>query len=197
MRQLLVAAALLTSTVIATPAFAAILKYDAVLDGASESPPVSSTGSGTALVTYDSDAHTLTVEIAFKDLVGTTTVAHIHCCTATPFVGVIGVATPTPTFPGFPAGVIAGTYTMTFDLTDAGSFNPAFVTAQGSVEAAEAALAQGFAEGRAYVNIHSSFAPGGEIRGFLNEVRDVPEPGMVGLLGLGCLALGLARRRKR
>jgi hypothetical protein len=47
---------------------------------------------------------------------------------------------------------------------------------------AEAALALGLAEGKAYLNIHTSFAPGGEIRGFLNEV---PEPASLALLGVG------------
>jgi hypothetical protein len=75
--------------------------------------------------------------------------------------------TTTPTFAGFPLGVTAGTYDNTLDLTQASSFNPAFVTAQGSVANAEAALVQSLADGKAYLNIHSSVYPGGEIRGFL------------------------------
>jgi hypothetical protein len=63
---------------------------------------------------------------------------------------------------------MAGVYDMTFDLTAASSYNPAFVTANGgSVAAAEAAFLLAIAEGRAYFNVHSSFRPGGEIRGFL------------------------------
>ena len=93
---------------------------------------------------------------------------HIHCCTAVAGTSTVGVATQTPSFSGFPLGVTSGTYSRTFDLTLASSFNPSFVTANGSsVAAAEAALVAGIANGKAYLNIHSSFAAGGEIRGFL------------------------------
>jgi hypothetical protein len=47
--------------------------------------------------------------------------------------------------------------------------------------------------GRAYFNIHTSFAPGGEIRGFL---APVPEPAVLSLLGVGICAISLRRRRR-
>jgi hypothetical protein len=102
---------------------AAPITYTTALDGASETPPVASPGTGSATVTIDTVAHTLSVQVTFADLVGTTTVAHIHCCVAPP--NNAGVATALPTFPGFPAGVTAGSYDETFDLTMAASFNPA------------------------------------------------------------------------
>ena len=59
---------------------------------------------------------------------------------------------------------------QTFDMTQASSYNPAFVTLNGSFGAAEAALLAGLHAGTAYLNIHTSMFPGGEIRGFLGEI---------------------------
>lgn len=167
------------------------ITYSAALLGAAENPPNASPGTGSATVEYDPVAHTLLVDIAFSGLLGNTTAAHIHCCVDPP--ANVGVATPTPSFPGFPAGVTAGLYSQLFDLTLASSFNTAFITANGSVAGAEAALAAGLADGRAYVNIHTSLFGGGEIRGFL----DAPEPATLSLLGLGAVALVRGRRKAR
>lgn len=170
--------------------------YSTSLSGAAESPPNASPGSGTAMVTYDPLAHTLALNAIFADLLGTTTAAHIHCCTATAGTGTVGVATPTPSFPGFPLGVTSGSYSHLFDLTDTASFNAAFVTANGGTAAgAEAALATGLASGSAYFNIHTSFVPSGEIRGFLTP-SSVPEPATLSLLGLGLGALVAAGRKR-
>jgi hypothetical protein len=168
--------------------------FTADLTGPNENPPVPSDGTGTAVVTYDSLAQTLAVSTTFQDLVGTTTVAHVHCCVDAP--GNVGVATFPGTFPGFPTGVTEGVYMNSWDLTDPASYTAAFVTASGGTAAdAEAALFAGLTSGRAYVNIHTSFAAGGEIRGFL-----VPEPstGAGAALGIAALAArrrALARRR--
>ena len=126
-----------------------------------------------------------------------TTASHIHCCLASPFLpGVnVGVATTVPTFPGFPLGVTSGTYDMTFDLTLASSYNPAFVTLQGgTVAGAELALETALLAGETYINIHTSTFPGGEIRGFLGAV---PEPATWAMMLLGFAGLGFAFHKSR
>lgn len=176
------------------------ITYTASLSGASESPPVSSPGSGFTTVVYDPDLNQLTVDVSFTGLNGTVTVAHIHCCTGLPLTGNAGVATAVPSFPGFPGGGTSGTYTHIFDLMDPSSFNPAFVTSSGGTAAgAEAALAAGLAAHTAYLNIHTSFAGSGEIRGFLQAVPELDAtsgPAALALLG-GVLALARERRSSR
>ena len=134
------------------------------------------------------------LHVDFSGLTGTTTAAHIHCCTADPLTGNAGVATTVPTFSMFPLGVTAGTYDMTFDLLSASSYNPAFVTAHGGTLAlAEADMLAGLAAGTAYLNIHSSTYPAGEIRGFL-IAAPIPEPGNLAMWAMGLAGLAGVRR---
>jgi len=146
------------------------------------------TGSGTATVTIDTDTAMMRVQAEFSGLSGTTSSAHIHCCTELSGTGNAGVASVTPTFTNFPAGVMSGAYDFTYDMNQAASFNATFITANGgSPGTALAALLAGLETQRAYFNIHTSTFSGGEIRAVL-----APEPAGMALLGLG-LAL-LARR---
>jgi len=168
------------------------LAYTAPLLGSSEVPVADTPASGSVLVTIDFDLVTMRVQANFEDLIGTTTAAHIHCCT--PPGANVGVATQLPSFVGFPLDVSAGSYDQTFDMSLDSSWNPAFVAGNGgSVGSAFNVLAAALDAGNAYFNVHTSSFPGGEIRGLL---QPVPLPAAAWLMtpALGLL-VGCARRR--
>jgi hypothetical protein len=195
MKRSSLVSALFTAMLLVVAGASHAIVFKAHLDGPSENPPNDSPGTGFALVDFDTVLHEMRVQAEFSGLVAPTVAAHIHCCVDPP--GNVGVATPVPTFPGFPLGVTSGTFDMAFDLTDLDSFNPAFVAANGgSAAGAEAALFAGLSAGQAYFNIHTDPQQGGfgggEIRGFL-----VPEPGIIGLLALALGAAFAATRRRR
>ncbi|MBL8349321.1 MAG: FxDxF family PEP-CTERM protein [Burkholderiaceae bacterium] len=194
----------------AVPSMAHEVVYRAALNGASEFPTNDSAGTGSARVTFDVDLYKMRVEVSFSGLTGNTTNSHIHCCTATSglggdaaasLAGNVGVATRTPTFLDFPAGVTFGSYDKTYDMLDLGSYNPAFVTANAGgaiddlhkAQNAFDALVNGAAAGKAYLNIHSSYKSGGEIRGFL---APVPEPETYALMLAGLGLVGWAAKRR-
>ena len=174
---------------------AATLTFTANLLGSNEVPPTGSSATGTASFILNTTAQTLFISESFSGLGSNTTANHIHCCLASPFLtgSNVGVATVLPAFPGFPLGVTSGSFSTTLDLTSSASYNPAFVTAQGSLSAAEAALIAGIENGETYINIHTANFGGGEIRGFLTPT---PEPASMLLLGSGLVGL-LGMRRKR
>jgi hypothetical protein len=185
--------ALLGAFVLAQAASAGIITYETEMLGSLESPPNASPGIGFAIVTINTVAQTMEVNVSFSGLLGPSTGAHIHCCNASPGTGTSGVATTVPAFPGFPLGGTSGNYDMVLDLTSAGTYNPAFVSAQGSLSNAEAALLAGLAADKTYLNIHTTVVPGGEIRGFLVAT---PEPATILMAGAALAGLAILRRKR-
>jgi len=180
----------------AAPSMGATITYTVALSGLNESPVNASAGIGNGTVIFDTTANTMAINLTFSGLTGTTTASHIHAATAVPFTGTAGVATQTPTFAGFPLGVTSGSYTQTFDLTQVASFNAAYYSANGGTSAgATAALEAAAAAGTAYLNVHTTAFPGGEIRGFLT--LQTPEPGTFGMFGCAMAAAALLRRKLR
>src|SRR5262245_28517917 len=202
LRSLVLGIALAT---LAPLAYAAQITTTASLSGANENPPVATSATGNVSVTLDTTSHFLRVTTAFSGLTSNTTMAHIHCCTSPP--NNVGVATTTPSFVGFPLGVTAGSMDQQYDTTQAGTWNAAFITANGGTPlGAEAALAAALQQGRAYFNIHTVNFGSGEIRGFLTPSAVTPvgtgaiptlsEWGLIGLAILLAAATWVVVRRR-
>ncbi|MET0374535.1 MAG: CHRD domain-containing protein, partial [Rhizorhabdus sp.] len=139
--------------------------FIADLRGASENPPVVSPAGGSALVLFDPAFQTMAVRTTFAGLTTSTVDGHIHCC-APPTANAVVAVGFRPA--GFPLGVTAGEFAATFNLNAAATYNGPFVTANGGTTAtARSALITGTQAGLAYVNIHTTRFPGGEIRGHL------------------------------
>lgn len=176
MRRVAFGSALALVTLLSMAAAHATLIFHATLTGAAQVPSNTSTATGSATVTLESDNVTLVVDLAFSNLTGgPATAAHIHCC-ASPGANA-GVALP---FSGFP-GATSGTYLNTFDLTT-------------DLMIPLATFLTGLEAGQAYINIHDADFPGGEIRG---QLTSVPEPSALGVLGLGAVAIVAAQRRRQ
>jgi hypothetical protein len=114
------------------------INFKADLSGASEVPPVTSAGKGTATAALDTTTKALTWTVTYAGLSGPATAGHIHG-PAAPGANA-GVLVP---FSGNLASPIKGSAT----LTDA------------QVSDLEA--------GRTYINLHTADNKGGEIRGQL------------------------------
>ena len=106
----------------------------------------------------------------FKNLNGTTIMAHIHAVTAVANVQPSGPATTLPSMIGFPLGLHEGKFDVTLDLNNATSFNSAFIAANGgNIFNASNVLVNAIAGGHAYMNIHTTVYQAGEIAGFFTE----------------------------
>jgi hypothetical protein len=166
--------------------------FRATLNGAQESPPVTTDGTGSGMATFNPTTNTLDVNVSFSGLTGNTTDSHIHCC-FTPTNRNAGVAVGfTPH--GFPIGVTSGTFNAAIDLANPANYTSAFLNANGGTAAsARSALLAGMTNGIAYFNIHTSAHAPGEIRG---DTALVPEPAALLLVAIAAVQL-LAFRRSR
>ena len=133
-KTVLATLALGATAAFAGPAFADKMK--ATLDGASEVPPVTTAGKGTADVDFDPATKKLTWKLTYSGLSGPATAAHFHG----------------PAEAGKNAGVAVA-------IPNAGS-SPA----EGSATLTDA-QATDLTAGKYYVNVHTAANPGGEIRG--------------------------------
>jgi hypothetical protein len=156
-------------------AFASIIVFTTDLSSAQEPVPTS-TATGRAVVSFDTDANSVSVQLSFAGLANSQPFGHIHCCTAAAFTGNSPVLLDFGTLPATATGSFAATFTLT-----AANFTRLF---------------DGTNTNRAYVNIHT---PGtyaaGEIRGFLRSA-DVPLPSGALLLGAGLMGLTFSKRKK-
>jgi hypothetical protein len=163
-------------------ASAAVIPLTTNLSGPT-STGAATTGTGTFTGAFDTTAATLSVDVVFNGLTsptgGTTPPAHIHQASVPGGSGPVIIP-----FPGFPTGVMSGSYMQTLNLTTTQYNN--FVAA--------------LTAGTAYVNLHSVAFPAGEIRGDLPQVgglQAIPEPGTVLLIGSGLLAAAALKRYRK
>jgi CHRD domain len=133
-RTMFATLALGATVAFAAPAFADKLK--ATLDGASEVPPTTSAGKGTADIDYDAATKKVTWKLTYSGLTGPATAAHFHG----------------PAEAGKNAGVAIAIANAISSPVD------------GSATLTDAQAADLLA-GKYYVNIHTAANPGGEIRG--------------------------------
>ncbi len=124
-----------------------VARLRAALSGENENPPVNTTATGAALLTYDADLGTLSFQVAINGIEGLSAI-HIHAGSANengPVLATLFVARPP--LPYF-SDVINGTVTAD-DLED--------MTME--------ELVYRMLTGDTYVNVHTGFNPDGEIRG--------------------------------
>jgi len=169
MKHLGITVALLS--VLAAPGVARAERIQATLTGYEEVPVVSTIASGEFRAMISRDDQSIDYELTYIGLQGNVTQAHIHvaqlsvngsvviwlCQTVSPFLDPTGLATTCPAGQ-LTEAVVRGTITTANVI--AGSQAGQQLTAGDLGEVIAAIRA-----GAAYVNVHTSLSPGGEIRG--------------------------------
>jgi hypothetical protein len=118
---------------------AAPLPFSVALTGAQQVPPVTTSGTGSAALTYDSSTRLLTWSVTYDGLSGPATMAHFH-----------GPA---------PAGKNAG---VVIWISPKGAPVTSPIKGEATLTPAQA---EQFTAGEWYINIHTKNDPDGEIRG--------------------------------
>ena len=121
------------------PAAAATVTYKATMNGATEVPPNTTTGSGTLTATFDPSTKMLTWEGSFSGLTGPATASHFHG----------------PAEPGKNAGVAVW-------ISEKGAPFTSPFKGSATLTDGQASDLQG---GQWYANVHTAANPGGELRG--------------------------------
>jgi hypothetical protein len=124
---------------ISPAAFAEVVALKADLKPSNEVPPNNSTASGAAEASFDTDTKAFSATVTFSGLSGPAIGAHIHG----------------PAEQSANAGIV-----LPFDL----ALDP--ITLSATLTDAQAAE---LLDGKWYVNVHTDFNPGGEIRGQLTK----------------------------
>ncbi|HEY5288606.1 MAG TPA: CHRD domain-containing protein [Caulobacteraceae bacterium] len=126
----------------ATPAMAQVVNFTAKLNGAAETPPNDSKGTGEAHVTLDTVNRKVSWTVTYAGLTGPATAAHFHGPAAEGSAAPVAVPLTSPL-----ASPVKGSATIS-DVQ------------VGNLRA-----------GMWYVNVHTAAHPAGEIRGQLSEIH--------------------------
>ncbi len=179
MKRFLSLVLLVPAFTVTTAATDEVNAFTARLRGLSEVPPVATAGTGSFRATLSSDGGTLTYTLTYDNLNAQVLFSHIHfgfpkeaagvmvflCGPAAGVKGGPPAGTPNPPpCPDTTSGTVTGT------VTAANVIGP---DTQGITPAADFdKVVQALREGAAYVNVHSSRSPGGEIRGQVHAAED-------------------------
>jgi len=174
LRSLCRSAVVVAVAVTASTSAEAQTSFISFLNGAQETPtPVVTPAFGNGTVLLNAAQNQITINLTFQGLLAPVTVAHIHN-------GAFGASGP-----------------VILDIRSLIDFSARDFTSGaifGRVLNVTPAQASVLLAGNGYFNIHTSFAPGGEIRGQINVV---PEPSTYLLMATGLGGLMLFARRRR